>query len=94
MNQANEGQQGVKSGGGDHSTHHVIVNGEQKEVHSEHLTFHEICKLAFPDGPFGENITYTVSFTYPNGEGGSVVKGESVKIKNGTIFNVGNTDKS
>jgi len=77
-----------------HSHFQIIVNGEQKEVDKNRLTFHEVCLLAFPNGPFGENITYTVTYTYSNGRDGSLVKGESVEIENGMIFNVGNTDKS
>ncbi len=74
--------------------YHVIVNGEQKEVRKSHLTFHEVCELAFPEGPFTDNITYTVSFSYPDGTDGTMVKHESVEVKNGIIFHVGNTDKS
>lgn len=78
----------------DGGIHQVIVNGEQKETNHDHLTFHQVCELGFPNGPFGDNVTYTVSFTYPDGTEGTMVKGESVKVKNGMIFNVGNTDKS
>ena len=74
--------------------HHIIVNGEQKETRHDELDFHQVCVIAFPQGPFGDTVTYTVSFTYPDGTEGTMVKGESVKIKNGMIFNVGNTDKS
>jgi hypothetical protein len=78
----------------DHVTYHIIVNGEQKEVPHRELSFHQVVELAFPGGPFGDKITYTVSFTYPDGRDGSIVKGQSVKIVDGMIFNVGNTDQS
>jgi hypothetical protein len=87
MSEQNEGHE-------HHPHFQIIVNGEQKEVGKRRLTFHEVCLLAFPNGPFGDNITYTVTYTYPNGRDGSLVKGESVEIENGMIFNVGNTDKS
>ena len=77
-----------------HKTHHIIVNGEEKNVSQESLTFHEICLLAFPDGPFAENIRYTVTYTPVHGADVSMVNEESVEIKNGMIFNVGNTDRS
>ena len=77
-----------------HGEHNVIVNGEQKETKHDPLSFHQVCELAFPNGPFGDTVMYTVSFTYPDGTEGTMVKGELVKVKNGMIFNVGNTDKS
>ena len=75
----------------------VIVNGRRKEVHKRRLTFAEVVKLAFPDAPPSDNIIYTVA--YRNGGNdrhpeGTIVAGESVKIKDGTIFDVTATDKS
>lgn len=77
-----------------HKVHHIVVNGEQKETTKNQLTFHEVCELAFPEGPFTDNIVYTVTFTYPDGTEGSLVEHEAVEILNGVIFHVGNTDKS
>ena len=60
------------------------------------VTFDEIVKLAFPNPPSGANILYTVS--YEDGPRknpqGSLKEGQSVKVKNGMIFNVTATDKS
>jgi Multiubiquitin len=75
----------------------LIVNGRRKEVHKRRLTFAQVVALAFPDAPPSENIIYTV--TYRNGGNerhpdGTLVAGESVKIKDGTIFDVTATDKS
>ena len=60
------------------------------------MTFDEIVKLAFPTPPPGTNILYTVS--YEDGPRinpqGSLKEGQSVKVKNGMIFNVTATDKS
>ena len=78
-----------------HEVHHIVVNGEEKKITQDHLTFHEVCLLAFPEGPFGDAIRYTVTYTYKHGSGDvSMVEGDSVEIKNGMIFNVGNTDRS
>lgn len=74
--------------------HHVIVNGEEKTVRQHELSFHEVCKLAFPEGPFTEKVVYTVSFTLPDETEGVMVKVESIKVINGTIFVVGNSDQS
>lgn len=75
----------------------IVVNGHRKEVHKRRLTFEEVVKLAFPDAPPSDNIIYTV--TYRNGgdrhhREGTLVAGQSVKIKDGTIFDVTATDKS
>lgn len=73
----------------------IIVNGRPKQVTKDELSFDEIVVLA--DGlPAGENVVYTI--TYRKGQGhkpeGSLVKGETVKVKDGMIFNVSATDKS
>ena len=75
----------------------IVVNGRRKEVHKRHLTFAEVVKLAFPNAPPNDKIIYTVA--YRNGGNhchpeGTLVVGESVKIKDGTIFDVTATDKS
>ncbi|HVJ05873.1 MAG TPA: multiubiquitin domain-containing protein [Candidatus Saccharimonadales bacterium] len=74
----------------------VFVNGEQKELVSKEVTFAELVKLAFPVPPVGNNILYTVSYEdgpKANAQG-SLKEGESVKVKDGMIFNVSATDKS
>lgn len=74
----------------------IIINGREKEVEAEELTYDQIVRLAFDDPPTGEFICFTI--TYRNGGGrkpeGSLLEDESVKIKDGTIFNVTVTDKS
>lgn len=74
----------------------IIVNGRQKVVAAKELSFAEIVVLAFDNPPSGPNILFTV--TYRRGEGnkpeGTLVEGETVKIKDGMIFNVTATDKS
>jgi hypothetical protein len=74
----------------------IIVNAQEKQVTGRELTFEQVVDLAFPGGPRGGNRIYTV--TYRRGEGkkpeGTLVAGESVKIKEGMIFNVTPTDKS
>ncbi len=74
----------------------IIVNGRQKTVHEEKLTFTEIVALAFENPPTGQNVVFTV--TYRGGQSnkpqGTLVSGEIVKINDGMIFNVTATDKS
>jgi len=74
----------------------IIVNGRQKVVTAKELSFAQIVALAFDNPPTGPNIVFTI--TYRRGEGhkpeGTLVEGETVKIKEGMIFNVTATDKS
>jgi hypothetical protein len=74
----------------------LIVNGRKKVVTQKELSFAEVIALAFDSPPTGPNILFTV--TYRKGEGnkpeGIMVEGETVKIKEGMIFNVTATDKS
>ncbi|MCK9195430.1 MAG: multiubiquitin domain-containing protein [Syntrophales bacterium] len=74
----------------------IIVNGREKTVTKKELSFAEIVALAFENPPTGENIIFTI--TYRRGEGnkpeGTIIDGETVKIKEGMIFNVTATDKS
>ena len=75
----------------------IIVNGQQKIVTTRELTFEQVVDLAYDDNPpTGENWIFTI--TYRRGEGtkheGSLVAGETVRVKEGMIFNVVATDKS
>ena len=74
----------------------IIVNGQKKVVTTRTVGFAEIVKLAFSTPPNGGNILYTVS--YEDGPRvnpqGSLKEGQTVKVKNGMIFNVTATDKS
>lgn len=86
---------------GGHSDHKekeitIIVNGRERTVTGKEVTFDQLVALAFDAPPTGENIQFTI--TYRRGPGnkpeGSVVEGETVKVKKGMIFNVTSTDKS
>jgi len=74
----------------------IIVNGQQKQVTQKELSFDDVIALAFDPIPSGPNIFFTI--TYRRGEGnkpeGTLVKGETVKVKEGMIFDVKATDRS
>ena len=74
----------------------IIVNGREKKVEAEELTYDQLIKLAFDDPPTGEFICFTISFRNAGGRKpeGTLLEDQSVKIKDGTIFNVTVTDKS
>lgn len=74
----------------------IIVNGRKKEVAAKELSYTDIVNLAYDNNPpTGPNIVITV--TYKKGEGdkqGTLLPGDTIKIKDGMIFNVTATDKS
>ena len=76
--------------------HTIVVNGTEKTVYQDELSFDDLVKLAFDPVPTGPNVGFTI--TYRRGHGdkpeGSLEPGQSVKIKDGMIFNVTPTDRS
>jgi Multiubiquitin len=74
----------------------IIVNAQQKTVTTKELTFDEVVRLAYPTPPTGPTVE--ISVTYYRGEGekpeGTLEEGQSVKVKEGMVFNVRVTDKS
>lgn len=74
----------------------IIVNGREKVVTYREISFIQVVELAFNTTSINGTIIYTV--TYKRGEGnkpeGTMVNGDTVKVKNGMIFNVTSTDKS
>ncbi len=73
----------------------IIVNGRPKPVTKEELSFAEIVALA-DNIQTGADIEITV--TYSRGEDkkpkGTLVAGDTVKVKDGMIFNVTATNRS
>ena len=73
----------------------IIVNGREKEYTKKEITFKKVILLAFGKIDDSSNVVYTVTYS-KNGkkESGVMVKGDSVKVHKGAIFNVTRTDKS
>ena len=73
----------------------IVVNGRERTVDKKELTFAEVIALAFDPVPTGPYVTFTVTYRRAHGnKEGSMVEGDSVKVKDGMIFNVTVTDKS
>ena len=74
----------------------IIVNTREKIWNKQEISYQEVVVLAFDSYSDNEDIVYTV--TYSKGSEshheGSMVKGSSVKVKKGMIFNVTQTNKS
>lgn len=73
----------------------IYVNTKEKEVSEKELSFNRIVELAQPL-PSGPNYEYTVDYRRAAGakHKGELMPGETVEIKDGTIFDVTATDKS
>jgi hypothetical protein len=75
----------------------IIVNGREKTVTDNELTFSQVVQLAFDNPPYGANTLFTITYRKGGNENrpeGHLVDGGTVKVKKGTIFNVTATDKS
>lgn len=74
----------------------IILNGRETIVTQHELTYEQLVTLAFGTPPAGDSTIYTVSFR--RGEGnrpeGSLVAGQSLKVKNGMLIDVTPTDRS
>lgn len=78
----------------DHKPIVIIVNGREKEWFEKEISFKQLVELAF--GVYEENnqIVYTVVYKGPGNQEGTMVVGDTVKVKKDMIFNVTRTDKS
>lgn len=73
----------------------IIVNGQQKVVMARKISFTEIVALAFPNTPANENIMFIVTYRKAEDDKkGILVVGQTINVKNGTIFDVTKADKS
>jgi hypothetical protein len=74
----------------------IFVNARPQMVTSRELTFDQVVAQAFPTGSAGPNTAYTVRWQRgPNDKpSGTLVEGQSVKVKEGMRFDVTATDKS
>lgn len=75
----------------------IIVNGRPKTVpKKDELTFEEVVALAFENPQTGDGIQYTIQYTRGHGNkpAGTLVEGQSVKVKEGMEFDVTSTNRS
>ena len=81
----------------DSKTVTIIVNTREKAVEKNaEISFEDAVQLAF-DGnpPTGPYMEFTVMYRRAAGnKDGSLVAGQSVKVKEGMVFNVSATDRS
>ncbi len=73
----------------------IYVNTRPHEVVKDEISFDEVVKLAYPSTPPGGNIAYSVMYERGHGgKEGTLVAGQSVKLKDRMRFDVTATDRS
>ncbi len=74
----------------------IIVNSRPKVVATEEVSYDEVLGLAFDPIPTGPNVKITIAYTDGAGRPyeGYLRPGGSVKVQEGTTFDVDATDNS
>ena len=77
-------------------TFSITVNGREKPVDREELSFDDLVDLAFDDPARGPQIVFTITFREAGGRipEGELDEGQRLKVRDGTIVNVTRTDQS
>jgi hypothetical protein len=80
---------------GKHTT--IIVDGTEHEWAEKEISYEQVVNLAYDNNPpTGENVLITVGYHRGHGEKpeGDLSPGQSVKVKDGMVFDVTATDRS
>ncbi len=74
----------------------IYVNGRPRTVEKREYTFDEVVRWAYPNPHPGTDYEYTVTYSKgPDGKKeGTLVSGQTIKVKEGMVFNVYETNKS
>ena len=74
----------------------IIVNARTETVLKDDISYTEVVALAFPNPPTGDNVSFTVMYRRGHGDKpeGTLVQGQTVKVKEGMIFDVSPNNKS
>lgn len=79
----------------DHKEVTIVVNGEKHPWPKTDISYDDVAMLAFPD-TFNTSTVYSIKYRNGHGEKpeGNLVKGASVKVKDGMIFTAKDTGES
>ena len=93
------GNPGPGGGDGPGQGHHdqttIVVNGRAKKWTKETISYDELVELSGLPLPGGANPGFTITYhNSPDHQDGTVVLGQSVKVRNGMVFNVTPTNQS
>jgi hypothetical protein len=87
-------------GGGDNPGHGhqitIIVNGRPKRWSKNQISYGELVALSGLPLPGGPNPGFTITYTDgpPNRPDGTVLEGQTVKVRDDEVFNVTPTNQS
>jgi hypothetical protein len=80
---------GDSGGGGGPKPVTIYVNTKPHTVAKDEISYEEVTKLAFPSTVLGPDEGFSVMYQRAHGNhDGSLVPGQSVKVKEGMIFDV------
>jgi len=77
--------------------HTIIVNGRAKTWVETEITFDQVVSLAFDSPPSGADMIFSITYRKGGNEHrpeGVMVEGDTIKVKEGTTFNVSATNRS
>tara|TARA_B100001115_G_C15819980_1_gene407579 strand:- start:5 stop:274 length:270 start_codon:yes stop_codon:yes gene_type:complete len=87
---------GKEDAPGQNKEYNIIVNARDKVWNEKNISYDDVVILAFGSISNDPNVIYTV--VYKKGDNnkpeGTMVKGDSVKVKDGMRFNVTQTNRS
>lgn len=72
--------------------HGIFINGKPRQFEGPTITYDDVVRLAFPEGPF--DIIYTVVYVNPHGHDGTLAPGQRTAVHNGVEFSVRKTNRS
>ncbi|MEQ1592586.1 MAG: multiubiquitin domain-containing protein [Thiobacillaceae bacterium] len=72
--------------------HEIFVNGKPRLFEGQFISYDQVVRLAFPEGPF--DIIYTVAYANPHGHDGTLAPGQSTPVHNGMEFRARKTNRS
>ena len=73
----------------------IIVNGRQNEWTEKEISYAQVVALAFEHPHMEDTYLYLVDYSRAEGnKKGSLEAGDTVKVKDGMVFNVSETHRS
>ncbi len=79
---------------GQNKTTMIIVDLNEYYVEGKEISYLQVAKLVYPDDSDNSEITYTITYSYKDGQSKELRAGETAKLKEGMVFNVGKSNRS
>ena len=94
-NGGNNSDPGAGSGHGSGDQVTIVVNGRAKKWMNEKISYDELVAASGLPLPSGPNPSFTIIYhNGPEHSDGTVMPGQSIKVRNGMVFNVTPTNQS